>query len=114
MLGVNSSSMSVKAIQNYFPKKGSIEFVFDPKTNTFAVGAPKRGFSGSPHEQLARSIGADETTVVGGMFRRGANGEILTNEASGHFWRNWTPQVKEQFQNAMKRYNLGVSHSQGM
>ena len=110
VLGVNASSTSVKAIQNFFPKKGSIEFVFDPKTKTFVVGAPKSGFTGSPHQQLARSIGADEATVVGGVFRRGSNGQILTNEMSGHFWRNWSPQVRQQFTDTMSRYGLKVDH----
>lgn len=104
----------MKAIQNYYPKKGGIEFVFDPKSNTFVVGAPKSGFTGSPHQQLARSIGADESAVVGGMFRRGSNGETLTNEASGHFWKNWTPQIRQQFQKAMDGYGLGVKHHNGM
>ena len=114
VLGVNTSSISVKAIQNYYPKNGAIEFVFDPKSSAFAVGIPKSGFTGSPHQQLARSIGADESSVVGGMFFRGINGQILTNESSGHFWQNWTPRVRQQFQDKMKDYNLSIKHNQGM
>ena len=89
--------------------------MFDPKTNTFVVGKPKSGlFNGSPHEQLAQSINADTSTVVGGMFKRGTNGEILTNEFSGHYWQNWTADVRQQFVNKMNQYGLKVTHREGM
>ncbi|NNA90114.1 polymorphic toxin type 43 domain-containing protein [Pseudomonas sp. ICMP 8385] len=87
VLGLEPGSASSKAIQNYFPstKNGSIEFVFDPKTNTFAVGKPISNLGGSPHQQLAETIKSDGSTLVGGMFRRGPNGEVITNEFSGHY-----------------------------
>ncbi|MCO1604373.1 RHS repeat-associated core domain-containing protein, partial [Desulfosporosinus nitroreducens] len=114
VLGVNPASESVGALKNYYPRNGSIEYVFDPKTKTFVSGAPKSGmFTGSPHQQLAQTIGADESSVVGGMFSRGANGEIITNEASGHYWQNWTPGVREQFQSVMQNYGLPVIHYGG-
>ncbi|SMD16447.1 polymorphic toxin type 43 domain-containing protein, partial [Sporomusa malonica] len=106
VLGVNSSSQSVAAIRNYYPKEGAIEFVFDPKTNTFLVGEGK-------HAALANTINADTTTVVGGIFSRGANGQILTNEASGHFWKNWTPAVRQQFMEVMESYGLPAVHTVG-
>ena len=71
-------------------------------------------FNGSPHEQLAQSIKADTSTVVGGMFNRGANGQILTNEFSGHYWQNWIPEVRQQFTNTMNQYGIKVTHSEGM
>ena len=114
-IGVNANSKSVGALNNYYPKDGAIEFVFDSKINTFVVGKPKSGmFNGSPHEQLAQSIKADTSTVVGGMFKRGANGEILTNEFSGHYWQNWIPEVRQQFTNTMNQYGIKVTHSEGM
>ena len=89
--------------------------MFDPKTNTFVVGKPKQGlFAGSGHEKLARTISADESTVVGGMFSRGANGEILTNEASGHFHQNWTPEIRQKFQEVMQQYGLQIEHHKGI
>mgnify|MGYP000901461224 CR=1 FL=1 len=79
------------------------------------VGKPKSGmFNGSPHEQLAQSINADTSTVVGGMFKRGTNGEILTNEFSGHYWQNWTADVRQQFVNTMNQYGIKITHSEGM
>jgi Bacterial toxin 43 len=98
VLSVSPNSKSTRALQNYYPKD-PIEFVFDPSTNTFAVGKPKDylGLGGSPHQQLATSIGADPDVVVGGMFSRGTDGRIITSEHSGHYWQNWTPEVRKQF-----------------
>ena len=111
VLGVNANSKSVAAIKNYYPKDGGIEFVFDPKTNTFVVGKPPKGiFEGSAHQQLARSIGSDESTVLGGTFSRGSKGEIFTTEHSGHYGKHWTEQLRQQFQNVMKEYGLPVIH----
>ncbi|MCO7036856.1 DUF637 domain-containing protein [Pseudomonas carnis] len=116
VLGLEPGSVSSKAIQNYFPstKNGSIEFVFDPKTSTFAVGKPTTNLGGSPHQQLAETIKSDGSALVGGMFRRGPNGEVITNEFSGHYWKNWTPEVRAKFEQALKQYDLNVKHHPGM
>ena len=116
VLGLEPGSVSSKAIQNYFPstKNGSVEFVFDPKTNTFAVGKPTNNLGGSPHQQLAETIKSDGSTLVGGMFRRGPNGEVITNEFSGHYWKNWTPEVRAKFEQTLKQYDLNVKHHPGM
>jgi hypothetical protein len=120
VLAVNANSKSVRAIQNYYPSTknvafdSDIEFVFDPRTNTFAVGRPNSpSIGGSPHQRLARSIGADPETVVGGMFKRGPAGEIYTNEGSGHFFQNWNPGNREQFRRVMESYGLPVQHFEG-
>jgi hypothetical protein len=90
--------------------------VYDVDTNTFLVGKPARHIplGGSPHQRLARSIDADEGTVVGGMFKRGPNGEMLTNEQSGHYWENWTPEIRQQFEQKMREFGLPVTHYGGM
>jgi len=53
VIAVHPNVSSTKALENFVPKNGSVEFVFDPKTNTFAVGQPKNpsasGLAGSPH-----------------------------------------------------------------
>lgn len=41
-IGITDSS-SVAALQNYYPKGGGVEFVYDPATNQFAAGSPMRG-----------------------------------------------------------------------
>jgi len=82
------------------------------------LGKPKYpaacGLTGSPHEQLARSIVADESVVVGGIFQRSADGRILTNEQSGHFFQNWTPAIREQFVRVMKELGVNIDHFSGM
>lgn len=107
VIAVHPGVSSTRALENFVPANGQgIEFVFDPKTNTFAVGKPKDpssfGLTGSPHQQLAGSIDADTTTVVGGTFTRGKNGEIVTTENSGHFGQNWTSEVREQYKNFLE------------
>ena len=69
---------SVKALENYFPNtldNTGIEYVYDPEQNIFAVGkvnnASELGITGSPHQQLARAINANEETVLGGTFLGG-------------------------------------------
>ncbi|MEZ4295816.1 MAG: RHS repeat-associated core domain-containing protein [Polyangiaceae bacterium] len=99
VLEVSPLAKSVAAFRTYSPggSREAIEFVFDPNTERFAVGMPKyRTPMYSPHEQLAAAIGADRNAVVGGLFRRGPLGEILTNERSGHFWQNWTPEIRSR------------------
>lgn len=48
------------------------------------------------------------------MFKRGANGEILTNEMSGHYHQNWTPEIREKFKLFIeKQTGQTVKHSNG-
>lgn len=101
VLEVSNSRKSSAQFKNYNPKNAT-EFVFDPSNNRFVVGKPKNSTTGlSPHQNLAKLIHGDKN-VVGGMFKRGANGEILTNEMSGHFHENWTPEIRAQFQSFLK------------
>jgi hypothetical protein len=113
--GVSAETASVKGLQNYYPRQGSIEFVFDPDTSTFVVGRPNQPLPGySPHENLAKAINANPSRVAGGMFSRGKAGEIFTNEFSGHYWQNWTPEVRRQFVDFMKSKGVTVLHRDGM
>ena len=107
VLEVRSRVKSTAAFRNYNPSSGTVEFVYDVQTNTFVVGKPKpyMNLTGSPHQKLAESIGAEATHVVGGMFRRGPNGEIILNEHSGHFWQNWDkiPSVREKLKQFLEK-----------
>lgn len=107
--GVNSGTTSTKALENFTPKRGSVEYIFDPNTSTLVVGNGRW-----THSPLAASIKADTGSVVGGMFSRGPNGTMLTNEASGHFWRNWTPEVRQQFNQMMRSRGFDHLHQEGM
>jgi RHS repeat-associated protein len=97
VLEVSNNVRSVSAFRNYSPGNG-IEFIFDKSQNVFLVGKPNISLGGSPHQQLVRSIGADGRNIVGGMFNRGANGEIILNQHSGHYWMNWNGSIKNQLQ----------------
>ncbi|HCL4400944.1 TPA: hypothetical protein N2D31_006345, partial [Pseudomonas aeruginosa] len=109
--------LSSKSLRNYYPStdSGSIEYVFDPISKSFAVGRPKdfRPML-SQHQQLADSIGAADATVVGGKFWRGPNGEFFTNEYSGHYWRNWSEENRKVFVDVMNKYGVKVEHRRGM
>ncbi|WP_458762575.1 DUF637 domain-containing protein [Cupriavidus basilensis] len=107
-----TDNTSVGALRNYHPSGGGVEFVYDPTTSTFAVGAPKAGlFDGSPHQKLVQSIGAKDKNVVGGTFSRAPDGSIITTENSGHYGQNWTPQIEKQFQEWLsKRVGVTVNH----
>jgi hypothetical protein len=110
VIGLNSQSKSNGALRNFNPSEG-VEFVFDPSTSTFLVRAPS---SPVKHSILADSIDAPRNQVVGGMLTRGPDGKFLTNEASGHFHQNWTPELRTQFTETMKRYGLEFDHRAGM
>ena len=113
-LEVSSRVKSVAQFKNYSPKVAT-EFIFDPNTETFVVGKLNSSTPGlSPHQNLVKSIGSDGNNVVGGLFKRGSNGEILTNEMSGHYHQNWTSEIRTKFK-AFLETNTGqtVKHSEG-
>jgi hypothetical protein len=111
--GVGPMTESVAGLRNYYPRQGGIEFIFDPMSSTIVVGRA-RVQTGSPHESLAASVGANPNRVVGGMFWRVDGGSIQTNEFSGHFWQNWTPQIRQQFVDFMNSKGLPTTHKEGM
>jgi hypothetical protein len=98
MIEVSPRVKSTGAFQEFKPA-GATEFIFDPTTNTFVVAGQR--VAGS-HAALAEAISANETKVVGGMFSRGPNGEITTNEWSGHYGQNWNDAVRQQFKSFME------------
>ncbi|WP_264559115.1 polymorphic toxin type 43 domain-containing protein [Flavobacterium sp. N2270] len=113
VLEVSKNVKSVAQFKNYNPKN-AIEFVFDPSTERFVVGSVKSPTSGlSPHQNLAKLINGDKG-VVGGMFKRGSNGEIITNEMSGHYHQNWTPEIRTKFKSFLES-NTGqtINHIEG-
>ena len=112
---VSSRVRSVANIQKYAPPNGlnAVEFIFDPKTRTMLVGvAPPNG---SPHESLVRLIpNAGDKPVGGFFFRPGPDGVLYTNEFSGHYWQNWTPQSRAEFVRFLRSKGLKVVHHEGM
>lgn len=118
VIEVSSRVKSTAAFRNYRPPENAIEFIFDPESEVFLVGQPAKNVQSgalSPHERLARLAQANQSKVVGGMFSRGKNGAPHTNEASGHYHENWTPDVRKQFTEAMKKLTgVDIDHNPGM
>lgn len=111
-IGITEST-STAALRNYFPRGGGMEFVYDPTDRLFVTGAPRAGlFTGSPHEQLARSIGSfDNPQLVGGTLQRGPAGEFFTTENSGHYGHRWNDELRGQFSDWLSgRVGLPVQH----
>jgi peptidoglycan hydrolase CwlO-like protein len=104
---------SSAAFKNYFPKGGGVEYVFDPKTSRLAAGmpAPYLRIDGSPHQQLARSINADETKVLGGTLQRGKDGSFGFTENSGHYGDRWTPELVQQFKQFLTDYGIRYTYT---
>jgi hypothetical protein len=98
---------SVGAMRNFNPA-GERDFVFDPMTGRFATGADQ-GIAG--HDGLRTAIGASESSVVGGRLKRGARGEFLTNEWSGHYGGNWTHATRRRFVEFMNQHGFEVNHT---
>jgi hypothetical protein len=116
VIEVSDRYPSTGAFRNYTPPQriGAMEFVFDPTTGRFAVGrASAPGLS--PHQGLARAIAADPQNVVGGMLSKSLSNVVMTNEFSGHYWRNWTDEIRITFRQFLEsRSGLRVNHHPGM
>jgi hypothetical protein len=111
VLGRNALSKSSEAIKNYFPPNGGIEYIFDRATGTFLVGKPNNFVSGlSPHENLVNAIQGDlnSKNIVGGFFSRGSQGEIILNQNTGHYWRNWSAEAERELIEALRLYGIEV------
>ncbi|MFI6861537.1 polymorphic toxin type 43 domain-containing protein [Streptomyces sp. NPDC050421] len=110
VLEVSDRVKSVGAVKNFSPK-GERDFIFDPTTGRFATGADQ-GVGG--HDFLGSAVGADRSTMVGGRLRRGPNGELQTNQWSGHYGMNWNDSARKAFQDFMGQRGITVSHTPSM
>ncbi|MFI5620512.1 polymorphic toxin type 43 domain-containing protein [Streptomyces sp. NPDC051567] len=110
VLEVSDRVKSVGAVKNFSPK-GDRDFIFDPTTGRFATGADQ-GVGG--HDFLGSAAGADKSTMVGGRLRRGPNGELQTNQWSGHYGMNWNDSARKAFQDFMGQHGITVSHTPSM
>ena len=103
VLEVSPQIKSVAQFNNYSPRTGMIEFVYDVENEVFLVGRPKNPTGGlSPHQKLVYSIRNSSENIVGGMFKREGQ-TILTDEYSGHYGRNWNSQNRIKFKQFMEK-----------
>ncbi|ENV22957.1 polymorphic toxin type 43 domain-containing protein [Acinetobacter bereziniae] len=110
VIGINPTTTSTGVLNNYYPKTG-VEYIFDSSTSTFLVRGKN---SPAMHSFLADSIKALKDQVVGGILTRNGDGTFKTNEMSGHFHQNWTPELREKFVQTMEKFGIKVQHSEGM
>jgi len=108
VIEVSDRVKSIKAFKNYRPKQEYIEYIYDTKQKIFLVGQPSgptsskfKGYSG--HEKLASLVNGNGKDIVGGMFVRGKNNEIILNEFSGHFWQNWNDANRKEVQEFLEK-----------
>ncbi len=103
-LEISDSFKSSKAVQNFGSPKPT-DFIFDTKSQRFILG---RGPHGHDSVLQAGQI-SPHNGVVGGRIRR-QNGSLISDEWSGHYGQNWTPEIREQFQNFMKQHGVTIKH----
>jgi RHS repeat-associated protein len=104
-LEVSDAYPSSKAVQN-FGSADFVDFIFDPKSQRFIMGKGPHG-----HDSIlqAGQIVRHEHIVGGRIARRG--GRLVTDEWSGHYGENWTPQIRAQFLEFMKAHGVDILHS---
>lgn len=56
----------------------------------------------------AAGISPSENTVGGTIWRE--NGNLMTNEWSGHYGQNWTLEIRTQFQTFMQQQGVDITH----
>jgi len=98
------------------------EFVWDPinlRFCTLSASGSVKDRNGSPHQGLARAIGADENYVCGGCIYAphtinaqtipdkprnslASKGVLRVSEFSGHFGQNWNDAIRAQFRRYME------------
>lgn len=103
-LEVSSSYGSSKAVQN-FASSTATDFIYDTQSQRFVMGSGSLG-----HDSVlqAAGIAPTETTVGGTIWRE--NGSLMTDEWSGHYGMNWTPDIRQQFQGFMQQNGVNITH----
>jgi RHS repeat-associated protein len=103
-LEVSDAYASSKAVQN-FSSSTPKDFIFDPNSGRFVMG---RGPFGHDSILEAARITPSESTVGGTIWRE--NGNLMTNEWSGHYGQNWTPEIRAQYLNFMQEQGVDITH----
>jgi hypothetical protein len=105
-LEVSDAYASSKAVQN-FASPTATDFIFDSQSGRFIMG--DGGILGHDGILAAGKITPSETTVGGTIWRE--NGSLMTDEWSGHYGQNWTPEIRQQFQNFMQQNGVNITHT---
>jgi hypothetical protein len=104
-LEVSDAYASPRAVQN-FASPNATDFIFDSQSGRFVMGNGPLG-----HDSILQAAGITPSeTTVGGTIWRG-NGSLMTNEWSGHYGQNWTPEIRQQFQDFMQQRGVNIKHT---
>ncbi len=94
--------------------------VFEPDLRPRHLGIdPDAGDWGtliSPHQQLARRAGLDDSTasvIAGGALNLDDASRLITTENSGHFYKQWSPEVRDAFMHCIARQGIEHLHFPG-
>jgi hypothetical protein len=99
-LEVSSRVKSTKAVQNFRGKR-PVDFRYDPDNGRFVMGNHPLGHGGIP--------GGFPDSAPGGRIRF-ENGELITDEWSGHYGHLWTPEIRAKFVDFMKQNGVDITH----
>jgi len=104
-LEVSDAYSSSKAVQNSASPTAT-DFIYDSQSQRFVMGSGPFG-----HDSIldATGITPSETTVGGTIWRE--NGSLMTDEWSGHYGQNWTPAIRQEFQNFMQQNGVNITHT---
>lgn len=102
-LEVSDAYSSSAAVRN-FASPDPTDFIFDSQSERFVMGTGPQG-----HNSIlqAAGISPSDSIVGGGIWRE--DGGLMTNEFSGHFGMNWTPEIRLQFQGFMQSNGVNIT-----
>lgn len=103
-LEVSDLYVSSKAIQNFNSPRPT-DFIFDLESRRFVMGRNEFGHDGILNASNMRP----SDNVVGGFIWR-EDGVLVTDEFSGHYGMNWTPEIRSQYQSFMLNQGVAVAH----
>lgn len=89
---------------------GRVDFVYDAENETFIMYQADKVSGG--HTGLARAIGVSDDAAVGGRIMFTDEG-MITSEWSGHYGKNWTPEIRKSFSKFMEKYTKTHIHKAG-
>ncbi|MGK4001462.1 polymorphic toxin type 43 domain-containing protein [Sorangium sp. So ce1036] len=104
---VSDAYRSSKAVQRFGSAK-PVDFIFDSKSGRFVVSTDRQPHGHDSILQAARI--SPHSGVVGGRISRQPEG-LVTDEWSGHYGRNWTPEIRQQFVDFMRNHGVRVVHT---
>ncbi|XYH99952.1 polymorphic toxin type 43 domain-containing protein [Sorangium sp. So ce1128] len=84
------------------------DFIFDSKSGRFVMSTDRLPHG---HDSILQEAGiSPHPSVVGGRISR-QDGGLVTDEWSGHYGMNWTPEIRQQFVDFMSKHGIKIKHT---